>query len=150
VCSSRDNLSGGSAFGEFVLAVNAVTAASFLVSEFFFNKRENFFIDWLDVDDEFPSTHLRHVVDRYPRIKKMLHTHNLRCSLLATWTICVIIVNFAVSAGFVLRHVNQTEKVCCPGIFPPGACRRLSNAQCQGVCSRAPCRPQPPRSSRRC
>ena len=125
VCSSRQNLSGDSRFGEFVLAVNTITAASFLVSEFFFNKRENFFIDWLDVDDEFPSTHLRHVVDRYPRIKKMLYDHNFRCSILATWTIFVVIVNFGVSSGFVLRHVGETEKVCCPGVFSPCACHAL-------------------------
>jgi hypothetical protein len=117
-------------FGEFVLFVNVLTAASFLISDFFFNRREQWLIEWLDVDDEFPSTHLPHVLDRYPHIKKEMWVQNARCAAMSTFTAIVVICNFVVSAVFVLRRVGHEEKVCCPGIFPGGAWQSVVARSC--------------------
>ena len=117
-CSSKENLGTHTRFGEFVLTVNCMTALSFFVADIFFNRRETFLINWLDMDDEFPSTHLRYVIDRYPRIKNMLWDHNTRCFHLARLTTLLVVLNFIFSAAFVLRRAGHDTKVCCPGIFP--------------------------------
>ena len=75
-------------------------------------------IEWLDADEEFPSTHLKHVIDRYPRIKAALRSHNARCTFFSCFTALVVIANFIVSAAFVLRRVGHEEKQCCPGVLP--------------------------------
>ena len=117
-CSSRENLGTHTRFGQFVLTMNCMTGTSFVVADFFFNRRETFLINWLDLDDEYPSTHLHHVIDRYPRIKSMLWDHNTRCFHLARTTTTLVVLNFIFSAAFVLRRAGHSEKVCCPGIFP--------------------------------
>ena len=75
-------------------------------------------IEWLDADDEFPPTHLKHIIDRYPRIKAALRSHNVRCTTMSIWTACVVLVNFAVSSAYVLRKVGHEVKECCPGVLP--------------------------------
>ena len=75
-------------------------------------------IEWLDADDEFPPTHLKHIIDRYPRIKAALRSHNVRCTTMSIWTACVVLLNFAVSSAYVLRKVGHEVKECCPGVLP--------------------------------
>ena len=120
-CSKRDNLGIGDALGIVTLSLNCVTAATFLVATYYFTARESWLIEWLDHDDQFPSTHLRHVMNAYPRIAAGLRLHNLRCATLSFLLLGLIVVNFAVSAGFVLRRLGKVHKTCCPGIFPQGA-----------------------------
>ena len=142
VCSGKENTGTGTAFGAITLALNwcvrracmppllqltrsrtmcpprSLTAASFVVSDVFFHRRETWMIEWLDADDEFPPTHLKHVIDRYPRIKAALRSHNVRCTTLSLWTASVVLLNFAVSAAYVLRKVGHEVKECCPGVLP--------------------------------
>ena len=117
-CSSKENLGTNTRSGEFVLTINCLTAFCFVIAEYCFNRRETFLIEYLDADDEYPPNHLPHIIDRYPRIKRLLRSHNARCAALSSLTTVMIIFNFIVSAVFVLRRVGHEEKVCCPGIFP--------------------------------
>lgn len=100
---------------------NCLTAAAFVVSGGFVNRRETWLIEWLDADDEYPPTHLRHVIDAYPRIKAALRSHNVHCLTATRVTACAVLVNFLLSACYLLRNIAHAEKECCPGIMPGGA-----------------------------
>jgi hypothetical protein len=114
--------------------MNCATAACFLIGDYYFNRREAWMIENLDTDDEFPPTHLRHVIDRYPAVKDGLRTHNKRCSMLSNLLAVMLAINFIVSAAFLLRRAGKVEKICCPGLFAGGA-SRARDAACLSRCA---------------
>ena len=118
VCSDKSNTGAGSSLGAGVLVFNCLTAAAFVVSGGLFNRRETWLIEWLDADDEFPPTHLGHIIDAYPRIRDALRRHNLRCLSATRVTAVAVLINFVLSSCLLLRNVTRAEKECCPGILP--------------------------------
>ena len=125
VCSDKGNTGASSSLGAVVLVFNCLTAASFVISGGFFTRRETWLIEYLDADDEFPPTHLRHVIDSYPRIRSALRRHNLRCLTASRVTAGAVLLNFILSSCQLLRNVTHAEKECCPGILP-GATKTIS------------------------
>jgi hypothetical protein len=121
-CGEKGNTGASTSLGAAVLVFNCLTAAAFVVSGGFFNRRETWLIEYLDKDDEFPASHLRHVIDAYPRIRSALRRHNLRCLTASRITAGAVLFNFVLSACHLLRNVMHAEKQCCPGVLPGGAC----------------------------
>lgn len=120
-CSEKGNTGAATSLGAAVLVFHCLTAAAFVVSGGFINRRETWLIEWLDADDEFPPTHLRHVIDGYPRIKAALRRHNVNCLTCTRVTAGAVLLNFILSSCYLLRNIAHAEKQCCPGIMPGGA-----------------------------
>ena len=123
-CSSHENLNLDSPLGIAALAVNAITCASIVVGEVFFFRREAWLIEWLDMDLDYPSTNLKSVIKAYPRIGAGLRGHNARCRVIAVLGALMMLLNFSVTAAFVVRKTEQGNanggggRVCCPGVVP--------------------------------
>lgn len=137
VCSSKGNTGTSTALGTAVLFFNCLTATAFVVSGGFFTRRETWLIEWLDADDEFPPTHLRHVIDAYPRVRAALRAHNHRCLAASRITAGAVLLNFLLSACYLLRNVTHAEKQCCPGVLPGGACSARCECDCNATASHA-------------
>jgi len=115
-CSSGQKLGLDRPFPCYVLAMNALTAAVFVLSNYVVAKREMWMIEYLDQDDEFPKTHLKTVIDRYPHIKHNLDMLNSACMHLSLTCMMLVLINFISSAVYVLNKTFSTDTTCCPDI----------------------------------
>ena len=116
-CSSKETLGTHTSAGQYVFAINVITAAVFFFSNIAFNRREMWLIEWLDADDELPTNNLTSVIEKYPKIKKELINQNKRCYTASLLTLFFLLLNF-ISSCVLLLHRALHAKVCCLGIVP--------------------------------
>ena len=102
-CSSKETLGTHTSAGQYVFAINVITAAVFFFSNIAFNRREMWLIEWLDADDELPTNNLTSVIEKYPKIKKELINQNKRCYTASLLTLFFLLLNFISSCVLLLR-----------------------------------------------
>lgn len=116
-CNTRETMGTHTPAGQYVFAINVITAAVFFFSNIAFNRREMWLIEWLDADDELPPTNLTSVIESYPKIKRQLTNHNRRCLYASLLTLFFLLVNF-ISSCVLLLHRALHAQVCCLGRIP--------------------------------
>jgi hypothetical protein len=91
-CTMSDNFTDLTNLNKGVLAVNFLTLFMFLIHYIVEVKRENWCIEYLDVDPSKPDINLKTELEQYPEYKKKMIEHNTRNY---KWIKAVSIVNVA-------------------------------------------------------
>ena len=100
VCTLTDNLTEVSPLHTLSITTNAAAFASFFVFYSIELRRENFCIEFLDVDDEKAIDNLDDEIENFPEIKENMLAHNKRyrkvtlmCAVVHATNVCVSIID---------------------------------------------------------
>ncbi len=98
-CSLLESLQQDATLHRVAQASNAVSLILFFVYYGIELQRENWCIQYLDIDDAKSAIHLDHEIEAYPIIKQRMHTLNVRYKRIALICIVSQLVNIGVSTA---------------------------------------------------
>ncbi len=100
VCSIADNLNEVGPLHSLSISTNSAAFLAFLVFYAIELERENFCIEFLDINEEKPIDHLDDEIENYPSIKSDMRTFNERyrkvtvaCAVVHATNVCVSIID---------------------------------------------------------
>ena len=96
-CLIKDNVTENSPLHFVALMSNAFTFALFVYFYFVEMVRENFCIEYLDVNEEKPIDNLDTEIEMYPKIKQEMKFHNKKYLVVAKFVLYFNFTNLAVS-----------------------------------------------------
>jgi hypothetical protein len=90
LCTITDNFTDLTAYNMFVVIFNFITLGGFIVLYITEYMRENWCIEYLDIDNDKPNTNLKKEIENYPAFKNNIIKLNYRYNNVS---ICVVILN---------------------------------------------------------
>jgi len=107
VCSMSDNISSDDQLKQVALYTNGLTFLTFVFLYVVEMKRENWCIEYLDIDESKPNNNLDSEIEEYPNIKKEMSSINLTYFRLVLVTCFMSMCNSIYSISvIVLDHNN--------------------------------------------
>jgi len=98
LCTLHDNLIDLTPFNIAVVVINFTTLAGFITLYIVEYIRENWCIEWLDVDPSKPNNNLDKEIEQYPQIKENMNRLNRKYYIVAWIMVAMNILNFIVSS----------------------------------------------------
>ena len=104
VCSIMDNVYDDELFHRVAISLNAFSFLVFLAFYYAEISRENWAIEYLDIDPEKPNNNLDDEIEHYPDIKKRMQELNKKYLITTQFCGGLQVVNIAVSVGDIASH----------------------------------------------
>ena len=104
VCSISDNINDDELFHRVAISLNAFSFLVFLAFYYSEITRENWAIEYLDIDPDKPNNNLDDEIEDYPLIKKRMHELNKKYLITTQFCGGLQVVNIAVSVGDIASH----------------------------------------------
>jgi hypothetical protein len=128
VCSITDNLEKDDVLHRGALVVNFISTASFATCYLIELKRENWCVEYLDIDDNFGDNNLPLVLKREPDIENSLHKINNMYYYSAQVTAGMYMLNLIVSTISIYMHSAGSPTVTAYASFVILILMKLYNA----------------------
>ena len=104
VCSITDNIYDDEVFHRVAISLNAFSFLVFLAFYYSEITRENWAIEYLDIDPDKPNNNLDDEIEDYPLIKKRMHELNKKYLVTTQFCSGLQVVNIGVSLGDIASH----------------------------------------------
>jgi len=104
VCSVYENFTNSSTFHNVCLSFNYLSALLFLICYIVELKRENWCIEYLDINKDFSDNHLKSVLDKRPDLKKQITFINNRYYFSSCATIIIYSINLLISSIYIFSR----------------------------------------------
>ncbi len=108
-CSILDSFVPTTTYGMVTLSVNGLTMLAICMLYTVELMRENFFIERLDIDPNFPDNHLKDISD--DNLKALVLKWNHRYWRAAVAAMCLVTSNIVLSIIYISRHYGGTSTV---------------------------------------
>ena len=104
VCSLTDNIYDEELYHRVAISLNAFSFLVFLAFYYAEISRENWAIQFLDIDPTKPNDHLDDEIENYPEIKKRMRELNTKYLTTTKFCAGLQVVNIGVSIGDIASH----------------------------------------------
>ena len=104
VCSLTDNIYDDELYHRVAISLNAFSFLVFLAFYYAEISRENWAIEYLDIDPTKPNDHLDDEIEKYPDIKKRMRELNTKYLTTTKFCTGLQVVNIGVSIGDIASH----------------------------------------------
>lgn len=104
VCSLADNIYDDELYHRVAISLNAFSFLVFLAFYYAEISRENWAIQYLDIDPEKPNNNLDEEIERYPLIKKRMAELNTKYLTTTKFCAGLQVINIGVSVGDIASH----------------------------------------------
>jgi hypothetical protein len=104
LCTLKDNLTDLTPFNIAVVVINFTTLAGFIALYVVEYMRENWCIEWLDVDPTKPNNNLDQEIEKYPQIKTDMTSLNNKYYIISWIMVGMNIVNFVTSSVLIYGY----------------------------------------------
>ena len=112
ICSLQDNISKtDDTFHNVALGFNFLCVALFFSTYYVELKRENWCVEYLDINPEFPDNHLDDIIDTKPELKLQLKKHNDKYFKSILLTSSVYSVNLLLSSIVIYNNYVGIQAV---------------------------------------
>ena len=112
ICSLQDNISkSDDTFHNVALGFNVLCVALFFGTYYVELKRENWRVEHLDINPEYPDNHLDDIIDTKPELKLELRKHNSRYFKSILVTSSVYFVNLLLSSIVIYNNYVGIQAV---------------------------------------
>jgi len=101
VCTVTDNLNNTNDFHRACLYFNYTSVVLFLICYFIELKRENWCVEYLDINKDFSDNHLKNVLDDRPELKKQIMKINNRYYTSTRITLVFYAINLILSSVYI-------------------------------------------------
>ena len=109
VCSVYENFTNKNTFHNVCLSFNYLSVLLFLICYVIELKRENWCIEFLDINKDFSDNHLKNILDNRPELKKQIMTINNRYFISTRVTMVFYIINLILSSIYIfIRSLGLT------------------------------------------
>ena len=128
VCSITDNLNKEDALHRSALVMNFISTASFTACYLIELKRENWCVEYLDIDDNYADNNLPLVLSKEPGIEKSLHNINNMYYYSSQVTVVLYMLNLLISTVSIYMHSAGSPTVTAYASFVILILMKLYNA----------------------
>ena len=104
VCSVYENFTNSSTFHNVCLSFNYLSALLFLICYIVELKRENWCIEYLDINKDYSDNHLKLVLDKRPNLKNQITFINNRYYFSSCATIIIYSINLLISSIYIFSR----------------------------------------------
>ena len=114
ICSVRDNITSNDSYHVITNIYNCISFLLVLAFYYVEIKRENWSIEYLDIDESKPNNYLDNEIERYPKYKKEMRSLNEKYLIATRVAIFMLVSNFAVSGilvGFNYYNINTLNSI---------------------------------------
>ena len=113
VCTLQQNLEDTDSYHRFALCINGLSLCAFLITYAFEMKRENWCIEYLDVDNDLPDNSLREIIRKEPHLDARMDrlNHMYWVSLLSTTGIYTI--NLGTMVYLLYERYHSSSTISC-------------------------------------
>ena len=109
VCSVVENLNNKNIFHQTCLYFSYISVFLFLTCYFIELKRENWCVEYLDINKDFSDNHLKNILDNRPELKKQIMTINNRYFISTRITMVFYVINLILSSIYIfIRSLGLT------------------------------------------
>ena len=128
VCSITDNLNKEDALHRSALVMNFISTTSFGICYLIELKRENWCVEYLDIDDNFADNNLPLALPKEPQIEKSLHNINDMYYYSSHITVVLYMLNLLISTVSIYMHSTGSPTVTAYASFVILILMKLYNA----------------------
>lgn len=114
ICSVRDNITSDDPYHVITNIYNTVSFILVIAFYYVEIKRENWSIEYLDIDESKPNNYLDNEIERYPKYKKEMRSLNNTYLKATRVAIFMLVSNFIVSGflvGFNYYNINTLNSI---------------------------------------
>ncbi len=112
ICSVSDNLNKkDDLFHDIVLGFNFLCVGLFFVTYFVELRRENWCVQYLDINHDYPDNHLDDIIDRKPELKMELRKKNSRYFKITSITSVFYMINLVLSSIIIYTNYVGVQAV---------------------------------------
>lgn len=104
ICTIVDNLTNLTNYNIAVTTINFITLGCFIILYVVEYMRENWCIEYLDIDNDKANTNLKTEIDKYPEYKEKMMLLNNRYNNVSILVVCMNIINFILSAVLIYGY----------------------------------------------
>jgi hypothetical protein len=133
VCGLGDNISNNDALHRAALLNNLVTFAAVLVFYGVEVRRENWCIEYLDIDPDKPNNHLDEEIEAYPQIKNEMAIMNRRYIKALYAASGLLAANFGISSAAIFREYAGSSTITSLASFAILVAMKLYSAREVGI-----------------
>lgn len=101
VCTISDNLYNQNTFHLVCLSFNYISIILFLICYIIELKRENWCVEYLDINKDYSDNHLKNILDNRPELKKQIMIINDRYYISTRLTMICYIINLILSSVYI-------------------------------------------------
>ena len=112
ICSVSDNLNKkDDVFHHITLAFNFLCVGLFFMTYFVELRRENWCVQYLDINHDYPDNHLDEIIDRKPELKMILRKKNSRYFKITSITSVFYLINLILSSIIIYTNYVGIQAV---------------------------------------